>query len=243
VVIEGTPEEVAEYAISAKKNAMSKKPIAEPMPRSYTGEYLAETLAISASEQLFVEEAPVLRFESHASVSQPRTQQAAVPMAALVATSPSKLMVAEEAGASWDDVQPWKVLGRKWHSLSKGFHDNKLPRWPLELADLALSLLEQVAGKDSLVFEAPNRVAVRSPLSGENWAEVETKEIDSLRLTVAGPVDAIDLGTLQKLGLDGPVDLENLERTTVTLNLNDLKQIRSRNLKSFLKTHWDRSGN
>jgi excinuclease ABC subunit A len=243
VVIEGTPEEVAEYAISAKKNAMSKKPIAEPMPRSYTGEYLAETLAISASEQLFVEEAPVLRFESHASVSQPRTQQAAVPMAALVATSPSKLMVAEEAGASWDDVQPWKVLGRKWHSLSKGFPDNKLPRWPLELADLALSLLEQVAGKDSLVFEAPNRVAVRSPLSGENWAEVETKEIDSLRLTVAGPVDAIDLGMLQKLGVDGPVDLENLERTTVTLNLNDLKQIRSRNLKSFLKTHWDRSGN
>lgn len=238
VVIEGTPEEVAEYAIAAKKNAESKKPVAEPMPRSYTGEYLAEALAISASVQNEDVPPPVIRFQPAQVIPRPIANLEAPTKAEVVQ---ERLMIAEEPATSWDDVQPWKVLGRKWHSLSKGFPDNKPPQWPLELADMAISLLEQIAGSDTLAFESPDRVAVRDRRSNDIWAEVETKDTDSLKLTVAGPVDAIDLGMLQKLGVDGPVDLNNLERTTVTLNLTDMKHVRSRNLKTFLKTHWDRS--
>jgi hypothetical protein len=41
--------------------------------------------------------------------------------------------------------------------------------------------------------------------------------------------------------VDGPVDLADLERTSVTLLLTELKQAKSRNLKAFVKTHWERS--
>ncbi len=45
VVVEGTPEDVAAYAMAAKQNAASKSRRQESMPRSYTGEYLAEALS------------------------------------------------------------------------------------------------------------------------------------------------------------------------------------------------------
>jgi excinuclease ABC subunit A len=92
-----------------------------------------------------------------------------------------------------------------------------------------------------LAFESPDRVSVRDRRSTDSWAEVETKTPKSVRVTLAGPVDAIDLSMLQKLGIDGPVDLADLERTTITLNLTEFKHVRSRNLKSFLKRHWERS--
>ncbi len=102
-------------------------------------------------------------------------------------------------------------------------------------------MLESIAGSSSLAFDAPDRVAVRGALLGETWAEVETKAIDSVRVTLTGPAEAIDLQLLEKLGVDGPVDLSDLANTRVTLNLTDLKHIRSRNLKAFLKQHWLRS--
>jgi excinuclease ABC subunit A len=138
-------------------------------------------------------------------------------------------------------AQPWKILGRRWHSLGKGFPGNGQPDWPLELAEKALAMLEGIAGEDRLAFDAPDRVAVRGLALGETWAEVETKATDSVRVTLAGPAEAIDLDLLERLGIDGPVDLQDVSRTRVTLNLTDLKHVRSRNLKAFLKNHWQRS--
>ncbi len=253
VVIEGTPEDVAAYAIAAKKNAASKKPSAEPMPRSYTGEYLAESLNLSAlAAQAIAISAPVANTRSKKQSSdkfvdlvhenKPDTFRidSLVVVPSPTVSSPA-VPSSTEPAQSWDDVQPWKLLGRKWHSLGKGFPNNEQPQWPLELADLAIGLLEQITGSDALNFNGPDRVSFRDQRSTDSWAEVETKTTESVRVTLAGPVDAIDLGMLQKLGIDGPVDLADLERTTVTLNLTDLKHIRSRNLKSFLKKHWERS--
>jgi excinuclease ABC subunit A len=225
IVIEGTPEDVASYAIAAKKNADAKKPSPDPMPRSHTGEYLAKVLELSQG------------FESVESVTKP----VVVPVNGSAKQPVVTPEPVNESVVTWDEVQPWKVLGRKWHSVSKGFPNNQTPQWPLELADQALSLLEAIAGDDTLQFVSPDRVAVRDIRSQDTWAEVETKATESLRVTLAGPVDAIDLGILQKLGIDGPVDLADLERTRVTLNLTDLKHVRSRNLKAFLKKHWERS--
>ncbi len=65
-------------------------------------------------------------------------------------------------------LDPWKVLGRRWHSLGKGFPDGASPDWPLELADRMLKLLEQVAGDDSLEFDSPDRVNVRPSGTARN---------------------------------------------------------------------------
>ncbi len=236
VVIEGPPEMIASYGVAAKKNLLAKKPSADPMPRSHTGEYLA---AVLSTDSLPVTQRDVLKLAAvrKSPVSKPASVKRSTSKTMAVTQA---LAVAEQA-QTWDDVQPWKILGRKWHSLQKGFPENQSPQWPLELVDQALGLLEQIAGTDTAAFESPDRVTVRDVRSQTQWAEVETKTPESLRVTLEGPIDAIDLGLLERLGIDGPVDLSNLERTRVTLNLTDMKHIRSRNLKSFLKKHWERS--
>ncbi len=138
-------------------------------------------------------------------------------------------------------VDPWRVLGRRWHSTQKGFPENVAPEWPLELADQILEILEQVAGDDSLAFEAPDKVDVRPGGAEQTWAEVETKAPESLKVTLAGPRDAIDLDQLSSLGVDGPVDLSDQKQVRVTLNLTHAKHVRNSNLKSFLKTHFEKT--
>jgi len=228
VVVEGTPEDVVAYA----KAAMRKDN--QTLPRSFTGEYLAGALSRSpARKTIKMPSSPAV-----AKLSAPALE----PLAGVSLPMEQAIAKVAEPAATWDDVQPWKLLGRKWHSLGKGFPGNQSPAWPLELADHALALLEKIAGDDALAFVSADRVAVRDARSQDVWAEVETKTPDSLKVTLAGPVDAIDLSMLEKLGIDGPVDLADLERTTVTLNLTDMKHIRSRNLKSFLQKHWERTG-
>ncbi|TWU60521.1 UvrABC system protein A [Rubripirellula tenax] len=136
-------------------------------------------------------------------------------------------------------TDPWKVLGRKWHSLGKGFPDNAKPDWPLEIADATLALLENVAGINSLDFHSPNSVTVKPKGSSVPWAEVETKTPESLKVTLAGPREAIDMDGLPTMRVDGPVELGDY--TIITLNFTDAKHVRSRKLKSFLKSHLERS--
>jgi excinuclease ABC subunit A len=140
-----------------------------------------------------------------------------------------------------ESADPWRVLGRRWHSLEKGFPKGTQPEWPLELVDQTLQLLQQLAGDDSLDFDAPDRVGVKPSGSTQTWAEVETKTPDALKLTLSGPREAIDDLSLHSLGVSGPVDVDSAEVTRVTLQLTELKQVRSRKLKSFLKSHLQRT--
>ena len=67
------------------------------------------------------------------------------------------------------------------------------------------------------------------------WAEIETKTPDSLKVTLAGPAEAIDQQELPKLRIDGPVSRGKQAR--ITINLTEAKHVRSRKLRSFLKSH------
>ena len=136
---------------------------------------------------------------------------------------------------------PWQVLGRRWHSLGKGFPEKTSPEWPLELTEGLLKLLEQVAGDDSLRFDSPHKVVVKPKGQDEAWAEVETKTPDALKVRLAGPQDAIDLDQLGNLDMNGPVESENDQLAIVTLQLTQLKHARSRKLKTFLKKHLERT--
>jgi excinuclease ABC subunit A len=138
-------------------------------------------------------------------------------------------------------LDPWRVLGRRWHSLEKGFPTGTQPDWPLEIVDRMLKLLEQLAGDNSLAFDAPDRVNVKPPGAGQTWAQVETKTPHSLKLTLAGPPEAIDEDELTSLDVTGPVDVSRGDLARVTLNLTQLKHVRSRKLKTFLKSHLERT--
>ena len=138
-------------------------------------------------------------------------------------------------------LDPWKVLGRKWHLLEKGFPSGEAPEWPLELADQTLKLLEQLAGRESLAFEDPGRVDVKPKGAEQPWAEVETKTLDALKVTLAGPPEAFDSKQFDALDVNGPIDQSDKTTTRVTLNLTTVKHARSRKLRTFLKGHLERS--
>ena len=104
-----------------------------------------------------------------------------------------------------------------------------------------MSLLEQVAGDVSLAFEAPDKVDVRPDGEGQLWAQVETKTPDSLKVTLAGPPEAVDLDQLGSLDVNGKVDTSNESEVRVTLNLTEVEHARSRKLKSFLQRHFERT--
>lgn len=157
------------------------------------------------------------------------------------ASEPKPSSIAGAAGVVPDAAAPWRILGRRWHSLAKGFPANSKPSWPLEMAELMIKMLEAIAGETRLNFLAPDRIEVRVGDSGEAWAELLTKEPDSLKLTLAGPAKAICLDYLEGLEIDGPVDLSDPERIRLTMKLTDLKQARSLKLRAFIKHHFERS--
>ncbi|SMP39781.1 excinuclease ABC subunit A [Neorhodopirellula lusitana] len=149
-------------------------------------------------------------------------------------------------------LQPWRALGRRWHTLPKGFPKDAAPLWPLKLAERTLDLLSSVAGEHALAYTSPDRVSVKLE-SGEAadelplWAELETKQLEYVRLKLTGPRSAIDVDQLLSLDFlqdqsdTGTVDLSNGELVTVTFHLKRLDDARSQPLRSFLTTHLERT--
>jgi excinuclease ABC subunit A len=179
-------------------------------------------------------------------------QKAAPKKAALKKAAPKpsvqKKLAPEESAAhspanSSVASEPWQALGRRWHTLNKGFPTGESPQWPLELVDRMLHLLETVAGSESIQFAAPDRVDVRPPGNGKAWIALRTKTPASLEVTLAGPSHALDESALRKLDFGGPVETSTGDITQVTLNLTQLKQVRSRRLKSLLVQHLQGNSN
>jgi excinuclease ABC subunit A len=241
IVFAGTPEQLA--ATAAKKR--SRKAGADPMPA--TAPFLAEALSASAASAGSDSDAATKPSKSVAgqvesaadrspsTARRKRVGQTKTNEAAEVSDEPA------DQSDSQPSVDPWQVLGRRWHSLGKGFPQGTSPDWPLELADRMLKLLEQVAGDDSLRFDSPDRVNVKPSGAKRTWAEVQTKTPESLKVTLAGPRDAIDADQLTALEVHGPVDTSDKELARVTLNLTELKHVRSRKLRSFLKSHLQKT--
>jgi excinuclease ABC subunit A len=138
-------------------------------------------------------------------------------------------------------LEPWKALGKKWHSLNKGFADGETPEWPLEVAERTVKLLETIAGPDSIICSAADGFEVKPDGYAHAWAEVKTKEAGSLRITLAGPESAFDESGFSNLEMQGPVDRAQGQSTTITLNLKSLKHTRSRKLRQFLKSHLEQT--
>jgi len=140
--------------------------------------------------------------------------------------------------ATKEASEPWRVLGRRWHKLPKGFPNNESPQWPLELAETTLKLLEGIVGAEGLDYVEPDRISICGGQPERAWAELQTKDPTSLRLTLIGPPQAICLDLLVGLDIDGPIDLRDPDRIRVTLNLTDLRHGRSHKLREFVRNHY-----
>ncbi|MEP1644195.1 excinuclease ABC subunit UvrA [Rhodopirellula bahusiensis] len=255
VVFAGTPEGLAAKADPAHREADEWV--------STTAPFLADALlgTRTAEPREVLDWQPVVNGRvSNAKTNQsPKKTIVAEPETVLRVDSPEPMLFEEVESESDPDsdsvaalMQPWRALGRRWHTLPKGFPENSPPQWPFELVEGLLDLLSNVAGAGAVEYPAPDRVSVRLE-SGEedfplpHWAEVETKVSDCVRLKLSGPQSAIDLEQLLALDVlqsrsdTGTLDLSDAEHVTLTFHLTDVDHARSRKLKTFLKTHLDRT--
>ncbi len=147
-------------------------------------------------------------------------------------------------------LQPWKVIGKKWHLLPKGFPTGAKPNWSFDLLETLLHELEKLTGgspiqcvsEKALGFNLPNpETDAHSPKSP---VIVETKHIVSLRILFLGDLTQLDQELIAKQKVpcriveesntDAPHRGQSLE-----IELTDAKQLRSRYLKSLFKAYFD----
>ncbi len=228
IVFTGTPE-----ALAAEATPPSGK--GSPPTRSVTAPYVRQAL-MSAVDPPAAEQ-PNAKTSSPEK-SKPKTAARSVKGSAV---NESPASSPKQSKAAPVNLDPWRALGRRWHTLHKGFPQGTEPDWPLEIVDGIFKLLEQVAGDDSLEFDQPDKVQVKPNGSNQTWAEVVTKTPESLQVTLAGPPDAVDLEQFSALGINGPIDESDSQLMRVTLNLTKPQHVRSRKLKTFLKQHLERS--
>jgi excinuclease ABC subunit A len=227
VVFAGTPEDLAAQAQQKRK--------AKHESTSATAPFLAPVLQAGCSAAK--PESASAANASRETVPAKNVRKKSKPKTSVKPSTKGKKKTSRQT------LDPWRALGRRWHSLEKGFPSGTEPDWPLELVDRMLKLLEQVAGDDSLEFDSPDRVNVKPNGTKQTWAVVETKTPESLTVTGAGPRDAIDLDELTALDVNAPVDVSNDKLARVTLNLTQVKHVRSRKLKTFLQSHLERTVN
>ena len=243
IVFAGPPEQLAATAKRKKRprrSAANAKPTSDV---SQTAPFLAETLAQleSSASSSAKDDSKSSRTKSK---SNPDTTESQVQERSSGKRSnekASKKRVRVDKSETLDNSSPWRVLGRRWHSLNKGFPEGENPNWPLELAEQVLKMMERVDEALTLTFDDPSRVGVRLSGSERTWAEIETKDLDGVTLRLCGPKDAVTDQELSALPLpsadlhDAP---DNEDAAIVNVRLTELAHARSRKLRTLLKNHF-----
>ena len=145
--------------------------------------------------------------------------------------------------------EPWRALGIKWHFLPKGFAQNQKPTWSFEVLENLLNELEKFVARESVICKNSHSLSVHfNGLETEEheskipWLTIETKHPDSLKLLLLDGVDKLEpnLITKQKIPcqvVKAKTPYSDDSYDAVQISLSEAKQLRSRYLKSLLKSH------
>jgi excinuclease ABC subunit A len=140
-----------------------------------------------------------------------------------------------------DALQPWRVLGRKWHTLRKGFPEGQQPEWSLDLVEKAIELLEGIAGAETCQFDAADAITILPESQRAHWAKLRTKQTDALQLQIFGEAEHTDLDRLKQCAPNATIEITPDQRTCITIPVVSSEELRSRKLKSYLKNHYERT--
>ncbi|MCC9602444.1 excinuclease ABC subunit UvrA [Stieleria sp. JC731] len=208
IVFQGTPEQLAATGEGKKRKNVS-----------VTAPFLAEALSqsnSSASATVQSKQPPQVpaetRIDVEASAPKPKSKTKSV---------------SRQLSAKSDDI--WKVLGRKWHSMHKGFENNEKPEWPLNLPDRLFTQIEKIAGEDSLKMAASNRVDVVGD-DGKVRLSIKTRELDAVKIVSRDSIAKSEVAELAEVNISVQGDDDE-----TTLSINRLGQAAKPALKRFLK--------
>ncbi len=188
LVVAGTPEQVAEYAIKTKKSR-GKRGESKKM-RSYTGEYLDEVLKAGPVEDRSIYKAEVKIAESLKVIHDQLLEDAY--HEAFGADQKRR------AAGETNQQMPWTVLGKNWHLMEKMTEPGRRV-YSRETVSELIDLLTEIVGASNVDYTSYDRVKFQS--DGQLIAELYTRENRWLRLMIHRPSADFDWTLLETAGL------------------------------------------
>jgi excinuclease ABC subunit A len=145
----------------------------------------------------------------------------------------------EQAEVSREDFQPWKVLGRKWHFLRKGFPPGKRVQWEPALLEELFEMLSEACPQGQFLWNNQQIVNLMPQGARSPWAVVGTKRAEHVVLSLCGPRGQFAFG--QVIDLAESVELSENERgrDVIHLRFTSADQLHNSRLAAFLTEHLE----
>jgi len=141
-----------------------------------------------------------------------------------------------------EDLMPWKVLGRRWHFLPKGFPVGKRARWETSLLDRLCRMLSDTAPGAQFVWSNKQVVHLLLPQQNDPWASIQTKKVDAVYLMLRGPKNRFALGQVAGLGHDPDLSVAE-DCDVLRVKFRRGEDLDRGDLAAFLKEHVEAVGN
>jgi excinuclease ABC subunit A len=133
---------------------------------------------------------------------------------------------------------PWKVLGRKWHLLRKGFPGQAKVAWEAELTEQLCDLLEKTISEGEFIWDNKQVVNLRIPEQSEPWAAIQTKKPESLVLHLRGPKGAVTYGEMVDLGARRRLNTTQRNHDVATIEFVTQSDLEKDSFITFLQNHF-----
>ena len=141
----------------------------------------------------------------------------------------------ESTSTDLKDVSPWKVLGRKWHLMQKGFPAEKRPKWKKEVVETLLDVFDKVIPNGDVVWNERAYVRYRQEGSKDDWAVVCTKRRVGIDVVVTPNDESLGTGSIAGLATEHEAVQAKNGKPAIRLRFDKLAQVKSPKLREFLK--------
>jgi excinuclease ABC subunit A len=149
-----------------------------------------------------------------------------------------------------NDLMPWKILGEKWHSLSKGLIGGDKLLWEPSLLTELFGMLKEMAPASRIVWTNKVMVPFYQPHTKHGkgktkkmkmggwtvpWLVVHTKRVDAVYIDLYVEKNSVPLGRIRSLGTDPFVNGENELFDIVQLKLTGKSELKNREFQQLLR--------
>ena len=141
----------------------------------------------------------------------------------------------ESASTEVKDVSPWKVLGRKWHLMSKGFPAEKRPAWKKEVLEALFEILDELFPGGNVVWDERQFVRYRQPGSKDDVVVVTTKRRVGIDLVVTPVSGNVGLGNVASVVQEHAPQATKDGKPAMRVQFKTLEQVQAPEVRAFLK--------
>ena len=132
------------------------------------------------------------------------------------------------------DVAPWKVLGRQWHLMQKGFPAEKRPKWKKEVLENLLQVFDEVLPGGDVIWNERQFVRYRHSGSKDDWAVVCTKRRVGIDVVVTPRDESVGIGNVAGIATEHEAVQSKNGKPALRLRFDKLSQVKSPKLRDFL---------